>query len=117
MAGTREHSAAGHVPVRFRERLHSASSRNVRKGECKDEPQRKLAQDFCKTGLSDGGSGQHITNQSWLKNILKAVEKGSGPTPNPKGIGSLYSARHCGRRARQFGASSSITYRCTSDIA
>ena len=48
------------------------------------EPQRKLAQDLLKTGLSDRGYTTYSQIMQ-LENILKAVEKGSGPTRDPEG--------------------------------
>ena len=48
------------------------------------EPQRKLAHDLLKTGLSDRGYTTY-TQIMQLENILKAQEKGSGPTRDPEG--------------------------------
>ena len=48
------------------------------------EPQRKLAQDLLKTGLSDRGYTTYSQIMQ-LENILKVVEKGSGPTRDPEG--------------------------------
>ena len=48
------------------------------------EPQRKLAHDLLKTGLSVRGYDTY-TKIMQLENILKAVEKGSGPTRDPEG--------------------------------
>jgi len=48
------------------------------------EPQRRLAQDLLKTGLSDRGYTTYSQIMQ-LENILKAVEKGSGPTRDPEG--------------------------------
>ena len=48
------------------------------------EPQRKLAQELLKTGLSDRGYTTY-TQIMQLENILKALEKGSGPTRDPEG--------------------------------
>src|SRR5262249_19595442 len=48
------------------------------------EPQRKLAMDLLKTGLSDRGYTTYSQIMQ-LENILKAQEKGSGPTRDPEG--------------------------------
>jgi hypothetical protein len=48
------------------------------------EPQRKLAQDLLKTGLSDRGYTTYSQIMQ-LENILKVAEKGSGPTRDPEG--------------------------------
>jgi hypothetical protein len=48
------------------------------------EPQRKLAHDLLKTGLSVRGYDTY-TKIMQLENILKAAEKGSGPTRDPEG--------------------------------
>jgi hypothetical protein len=48
------------------------------------EPQRKLAHELLKTGLSARGYDTY-TKIMQLENILKAVEKGSGPTRDPEG--------------------------------
>jgi len=48
------------------------------------EPQRKLAHELLKTGLSARGYTTY-TQIMQLENILKAVEKGSGPTRDPEG--------------------------------
>jgi hypothetical protein len=48
------------------------------------EPQRKLAHELLKTGLSDRGYTTY-TQIMQLENILRAVEKGSGPTRDPEG--------------------------------
>ena len=48
------------------------------------EPQRKLAHDLLKTGLSERGYTTY-TQIMQLENILKVVEKGSGPTRDPEG--------------------------------
>ena len=48
------------------------------------EPQRKLAHDLLKTGLSARGYDTY-TKIMQLENILKAVENGSGPTRDPEG--------------------------------
>jgi len=48
------------------------------------EPQRKLAHELLKTGLSDRGYTTY-TQIMQLENILKAQEKGSGPTRDPEG--------------------------------
>ena len=48
------------------------------------EPQRKLAQDLLKTGLSDRGYTTYLQIMQ-LENILKVVEKGNGPTRDPEG--------------------------------
>src|SRR5512139_2965354 len=48
------------------------------------EPQRKLAQDLLKTGLSDRGCTTYSQIMQ-LENILKVVEKGNGPTRDPEG--------------------------------
>lgn len=48
------------------------------------EPQRKLAQDLLKTGLSDRGYTTYSQIMQ-LENILKVVEKGNGPTRDPEG--------------------------------
>ena len=48
------------------------------------EPQRKLAQDLLKTGLSERGYTTYSQIMQ-LENILKVVEKGSGPTRDPEG--------------------------------
>jgi Protein of unknown function (DUF3500) len=48
------------------------------------EPQRKLAHELLKTGLSTRGYDTY-TKIMQLENILKAVEKGSGPTRDPEG--------------------------------
>jgi hypothetical protein len=47
------------------------------------EPQRKLAHELLKTGLSDRGYTTY-TQIMQLENILRAVEKGSGPTRDPE---------------------------------
>lgn len=48
------------------------------------EPQRKLAMDLLKTGLSDRGYTTYSQIMQ-LENILKVVEKGNGPTRDPEG--------------------------------
>ena len=48
------------------------------------EPQRKLAHELLKTGLSARGYTTY-TQIMQLENILKAVENGSGPTRDPEG--------------------------------
>jgi hypothetical protein len=48
------------------------------------EPQRKLAHELLKTGLSDRGYTTY-TQIMQLENILKAQEKGGGPTRDPEG--------------------------------
>ena len=48
------------------------------------EPQRKLAHELLKTGLSARGYTTY-TQIMQLENILKAVEKGNGPTRDPEG--------------------------------
>src|SRR5215510_12369556 len=48
------------------------------------EPQRKLAHELLKTGLSDRGYDTY-TKIMQLENILKAQEKGGGPTRDPEG--------------------------------
>jgi Protein of unknown function (DUF3500) len=48
------------------------------------EPQRKLAHELLKTGLSARGYSTY-TQIMQLENILKAQEKGSGPTRDPEG--------------------------------
>jgi len=48
------------------------------------EPQRKLAHELLKTGLSARGYTTY-TQIMQLENILKAQEKGSGPTRDPEG--------------------------------
>jgi hypothetical protein len=48
------------------------------------EPQRKLAHELLKTGLSDRGYTTY-TQIMQLENILKAQEKGSGPARDPEG--------------------------------
>jgi len=48
------------------------------------EPQRKLAHDLLKTGLSVRGYDTY-TKIMQLENILKAAENGSGPTRDPEG--------------------------------
>ena len=48
------------------------------------EPQRKLAQELLRTGLSDRGYTTY-TQIMQLENILKATEKGSGPGRDPEG--------------------------------
>jgi hypothetical protein len=48
------------------------------------EPQRKLAHELLKTGLSARGYDTY-TKIMQLENILKAVENGSGPTRDPEG--------------------------------
>jgi len=48
------------------------------------EPQRKLAHELLKTGLSARGYDTY-TKIMQLESILKAVEKGSGPTRDPEG--------------------------------
>jgi hypothetical protein len=48
------------------------------------DAQRKLAQDLLKTGLSDRGYTTYSQIMQ-LENILKAAEKGSGPTRDPEG--------------------------------
>jgi len=48
------------------------------------EPQRKLAHDLLKTGLSARGYTTY-TQIMQLENILKVVENGSGPTRDPEG--------------------------------
>ena len=48
------------------------------------EPQRKLAHELLKTGLSDRGYTTY-TQIMQLENILRDVEKGSGPTRDPEG--------------------------------
>jgi hypothetical protein len=47
------------------------------------EPQRKLAHDLLKTGLSERGYSTY-TQIMQLENILKAQEKGSGPIRDPE---------------------------------
>ena len=48
------------------------------------EPQRKLAHELLKTGLSARGYDTY-TKIMQLENILRDVEKGSGPTRDPEG--------------------------------
>ena len=48
------------------------------------EPQRKLAHDLLKTGLSQRGYMTY-TQIMQLENILKVLENGSGPTRDPEG--------------------------------
>ena len=48
------------------------------------EPQRKLAHELLRTGLSDRGYDTY-TKIMQLENILKAQEKGGGPTRDPEG--------------------------------
>ena len=77
------------------------------------EPQRKLAHELLKTGLSARGYTTY-TQIMQLENILRVVEKGSGPDAR-SGRLSVLGLRHAGgRRARGAGASNSITSRCTS---
>ena len=58
------------------------------------EPQRKLAHELLKTGLSARGYTTY-TQIMQLENILKAVENGSGPTRDPEGLPVL-GLRHAG---------------------
>ena len=58
--------------------------RNGLQVKAMSEPQRKLAHELLKTGLSARGYDTY-TKIMQLENILKAVENGSGPTRDPEG--------------------------------
>ena len=76
------------------------------------EPQRKLAHDLLKTGLSARGYDTY-TKIMQLENILRDPRRGVVRRAIPRAIASRCSARQP-RRAPGAGASSSITSRCTS---
>jgi hypothetical protein len=71
-------------PERLRWHFVPQFERNGLQLKAMTEPQRKLAQDLLKTGLSDRGYTTYSQIMQ-LENILKAVEKGSGPTRDPEG--------------------------------
>jgi hypothetical protein len=76
------------------------------------EPQRKLAHELLKTGLSARGYDTY-TKIMQLENILRDVEKAAARRVIPRAIASRCSAPHR-PRAPGAGASNSIMSRCTS---
>jgi hypothetical protein len=71
-------------PERLRWHFVPQFERNGLQIKAMTEPQRKLAHDLLKTGLSDRGYTTY-TQIMQLENILKAQEKGSGPGRDPEG--------------------------------
>jgi len=71
-------------PERLRWHFVPQFERNGLQIKAMTEPQRKAAHDLLKTGLSDRGYTTY-TQIMQLENILKATEKGNGPTRDPEG--------------------------------
>jgi len=71
-------------PERLRWHFVPQFERNGLQVKAMTEPQRKLAHELLKTGLSDRGYTTY-TQIMQLENILKAQEKGGGPTRDPEG--------------------------------
>jgi len=71
-------------PERLRWHFVPQFERNGLQIKAMTEPQRKLAHELLRTGLSDRGYDTY-TKIMQLENILKAQEKGGGPTRDPEG--------------------------------
>jgi hypothetical protein len=71
-------------PERLRWHFVPQFERNGLQIKAMTEPQRKLAHELLKTGLSDRGYTTY-TQIMQLENILKATERGNGPTRDPEG--------------------------------
>jgi hypothetical protein len=71
-------------PERLRWHFVPQFERNGLQIKTMTEPQRKLAHELLKTGLSARGYTTY-TQIMQLENILRAVENGSGPTRDPEG--------------------------------
>jgi len=72
------------APERMRWHFVPQFERNGLQIKAMTEPQRKLAHDLLRTGLSDRGYDTY-TKIMQLESILKAQEKGGGPTRDPEG--------------------------------
>ena len=102
-------------PERLRWHFVPQFERNGLTIKAMTEPQRKLAHELLKTGLSDRGYTTY-TQIMQLESILKVLENGKGPGPR-FGELSVLGLRYARRpRAHGAGASSSITSHCTSPL-